>query len=326
MNLFSALPSFYWRVEQRVLFVLCERSERMGNAKGKLDKKTCIKCEKEKRSEDFYVSYSPLHNGKVPVCKICLLDNVDINNIQTVRDTLRMIDRPFIQSLWDSSKDEGKNHFGKYMKNIGMRQYRDLTWKDSIYKDSNNKSYYEPQQEDQEQRINFTVTSEILRRWGQNYELDDYVKLEDFYQKMKDMNRIETPQEETYLKKLAVISLKMDQELEEGNYGQVKQLGDLFSKYMADSKFRASDKTDADKTGGIRNFSTIYAEVEKDGHIPPWGEYRKVKGLKQDIVDKTIMHIENFTLRLNKIERMIEPPSDTPKLTEEDTHVKVGKS
>jgi hypothetical protein len=71
---------------------------------------------------------------------------------------------------------------------------------------------------------------------------------------------------------------------------------------MADSKFRAMDKTDADKTGGVRNFCTIYSEVEKDGFIPPWEYYKKIKGIAQDIVDKTIMHIENFTLKLNKIE------------------------
>jgi hypothetical protein len=78
------------------------------------------------------------------------------------------------------------------------------------------------------------------------------------------------------------------------------------------------DKTDADKTGGIRSFSTIYAEVEKDGFIPPWEFYRKIKGIKQDIVDKTIMHIENFTLKLNKIEQMTTPPIDTPELEKDE--------
>jgi hypothetical protein len=112
--------------------------------------------------------------------------------------------------------------------------------------------------------------------------------------------------------------------LESGNYSQAKQLGDLFSKYMADSKFRAMDKTEADKTGGIRTFSAIYAEVESDSFIPPWEYYRKIRGLTQDILDKTIMHIENFTLRLNRAERMTEPPIDAPKITQEDTDANLG--
>jgi hypothetical protein len=86
---------------------------------------------------------------------------------------------------------------------------------------------------------------------------------------------------------------------------------------MADSKFRAMDQTDASKTGGLRTFSQIYAEVEKDEFIPPWEEYRKVKGLEQDIVDKTIMHILNYTLKLNKAPQLIEPPEDTPKIEED---------
>ena len=48
------------------------------------------------------------------------------------------------------------------------------------------------------------------------------------------------------------------------------------------------------------------------------GTLSKIKGLTQDIVDKTIMYIANFILKLNKIETMSEPPSDTPKIDEGD--------
>jgi len=160
------------------------------------------------------------------------------------------------------------------------------------------------------------VDKDLIIQWGQWDSINDYLVLEDFCLRMKQHNRIETPQDEFYLKKLAVISLKMDKELEKGNYGAVKQLGDLFSKYMADSKFRASDLSDASKTGGLRTFSQIYMEVEKDGFIPPWEHYQKIKGLTQDIIDKTIMYILNYTLKLNKIPTLIEPPDDTPKLEE----------
>jgi hypothetical protein len=160
----------------------------------------------------------------------------------------------------------------------------------------------------------FDITNEMIIIWGKNHSEEEFMKLEDFYHKMKSANKIETPQDESYLRKLAVISMKLDEELEKGNYGQAKSLGDLFSKYMADSQFRAMDKTDADKTGGIRSFGMIYAEVEKDDFIPPWEYYRKLKGITQDTVDKTIMHIENFTLKLNKTESMTTPPLDTPLL------------
>nr|WP_156736239.1 hypothetical protein [Mycobacterium sp. E3298] len=286
----------------------------------------CIKCKKNKSlKSDYYSTVSNLYpNGNYPVCKACVqeklpqeVDPLDKNYLTVVHGILLELNKPYLHSLWLSSIEEanrrGWNTFNCYMKNIQLN-HKDYTWKNSDLGDKSS----EQSDDNTQVSINFKVTQDILIRWGQNYTVDDYVKLEDFYHNMKKMNKIETPQEETYLKKLAVISVKMDQELESGNYGQVKQLGDLFSKYMADSKFRAMDKSEVDKTGGIRSFGAIFAECESEGHIPPWEQFRKIKGLTQDLVDKTIMHIENFTLRLNKIERMVEPPSDTPKITEGD--------
>jgi hypothetical protein len=316
----------------RELFFFLKEGEIMGRQVKQpkiAPKKKCITCEKEFPLEKFYLSNNEFHksDNRFPVCKICINNQIDYNNLETVYDILTQMNRPFLSELWNRSIVEAnktnREIFGTYYKNV-ILNHKTLTWKNSQFekqpKESNSTVVDGNTQKNFiKNEFKFNVTEEMIMRWGSNYETDDYIKLEDFYHKMKLSNRIETPQEETYLKKLAVISLKMDQELEAGNYGQVKQLGDLFSKYMADSKFRAMDKTEADKTGGIRNFGTIFAEVEKDGHIPPWEEYRKIKGLTQDIVDKTIMHIENFTLRLNRVERMTEPPEDTPKLTKEDT-------
>lgn len=278
-------------------------------------KKICTSCNRELVVKDnFYNSNNPIGDGKSPMCKKCIKDSIDYNNIKTIQDVLRGMDTPFLIDLWERCYGKRGDQFGNYLRNLNLLpNIKDLTWEDSQleHKDNIAKETVPPPSIPS---ISFKVTSDMIMRWGQNHQFDDYIKLEEFYHSMKDMNKIETPQDETYLKKLAVISLKMDQELEAGNYGQVKQLGDLFSKYMADSKFRAMDKTEADKTGGIRTFGSIYAEVEKDGHIPPWEHYRKIKGITQDIVDQTIMHIENFTLRLNKIERMIEPPIDTPQI------------
>lgn len=285
------------------------------------EKRFCTKCEKDKRKVDFYVSYSPIHNGYVPICKTCLQNNVDVSDLESVQDMLRMIDRPYIEYVWKAAIQEGRSVFGTYMKNINMRQFRNLTWKDSIFSNENQalngESNSEIESFDNLDSFQFNVSSDMIKKWGKNFEPEDYFQLEDFYNKMMTSNKIETPQEETYLKKLAVISLKMDKELEKGNYSQVKQLGDLFSKYMADSKFRAMDQTDASKTGGLRTFSQIYAEVEQDGFIPPWEEYRQIRGLEQDIVDKTIMHILNYTLKLNKMSSMTTPPTDTPKVSED---------
>jgi len=133
---------------------------------------------------------------------------------------------------------------------------------------------------------------------------------------MVEKNIIETPQDEEYLKKASIISLKIDKALEDNDADTATKLGNLFSKYMADMKQRAVDRKGGDGKDDekeFHNFSSVFADIERDNFIPPWEENAKIHGLKQDILDKTIMYILNFTLRLNKAEKLTEPPSDTPK-------------
>lgn len=291
-------------------------------------KKKCLECEIERKLTDFYKHDSKIYkDNKYPICKTCIKSKLKLDNpisdiaIESVKNVMLEMNKPFIYHLWISSIEEArktgkKDIFGLYKKNVDQNNAT-ATWKNSEFEKINeNKQYTNDENYLSVEEDIFKVTHDLIKKWGK-FEPEDYYKLEDFYTKMMISNKIETPQEETYLKKLAVISLKMDKELEEGNYGQVKQLGDLFSKYMADSKFRAMDQTDASKTGGLRTFSQIYAEVEKDEFIPPWEEYRKIKGLEQDIVDKTIMHILNYTLKLNKAPQLTIPPEDTPKIEED---------
>lgn len=288
-------------------------------------------CKRELVETQFYKSNSPLFfDRRVNICKKCLNKMIDDNDINTVYTVLQALDVPFLKNYWEIAKEKNPNNpFGKYitMANSGINEFKGMRWKDSSFKESTiiiNDNEMSIDDLERDLLKDFKPSKDMLIRWGTKYNPEQYIKLETFYKDMKDKNNIETPQEEDYLKKLAVISMKMDEELEAGNYTQAKSLGDLFSKYMADSKFRAMDKTEADKTGGIRNFSTIYAEVESDDFIPPWEHYRKMRGLTQDLVDKCIMHIENFTLRLNRVEKMTTPPLDTPKITQEDTDAELG--
>ncbi len=297
----------------------------MGRPKGSANKKEkpqpvkkiCDNCKREISPTNFYNTNSVLSvDGKLNICKNCVRSMIDYNNIQTIYKILQLLDIPFIYSYWRSAKENSPDDpWGSYirMANSKINEFKKGTWKDSKFEPESINPVKFNMDNIVDHYPSFTPTSEIINRWG-NYSSDEYFKLEQFYWDMKDKNKIETPQEETYLKKLALISMKMDIELEAGHYDEAKKLGDLFSKYMADSQFRAIDKTDIDKTGGLRGFGQIYTEVEKDDFIPPWEYYRNIKGLTQDIVDKTIMYIGNFTLKLNKVESMSEPPSNTPKI------------
>lgn len=284
-------------------------------------KKICDNCKREIASSNFYNTNSVLStDGKLNICKICVKSMIDYNNMETIYKILQLLDIPFVYSYWRSAKEKApEDPWSVYIRiaNSKMNEFKNGTWKDSKFEPESINPVKLNMDNIVDNYSSYKPTPEVVNRWGK-YSNEEYFKLEQFYWDMKEKNKIETPQEETYLKKLALISMKMDIELEAGHYDESKKLGDLFSKYMGDSQFRTMDKTGADRTGGLRGFGQIYAEVEKDDFIPPWEHYRKIKGITQDIVDKTIMHIENFTLKLNKIEKMTSPPSDTPKLNDEE--------
>lgn len=269
------------------------------------------------KTSNFYSTADGIFfkSGKLHICKDCIKEYCYNSNKDLLLDNfkkiLMMCNLPFLPRELKSALESNNDTVGTYLKNIYLN-YKGCGWQgDSDVEATIGLSPADRLLQD------FRPTQEMMVKWGFNYKPEQYIKLENFYNQMCETNVIETTQDKDYLKKLAVISMKLDEELELGNYAQSKQLGDLFSKYMADSKFRASDKTDADKSGGLRSFAQIYAEVEKDDFIPPWEKFEKLKGLSQDLVDKTIMHIENFILRANKIERMSEPPIDTPNVNDD---------
>lgn len=110
----------------------------------------CPYCLKEKKKSEFYVSTDPkVLTGITSMCKDCVRkialawdDNrqeFGICTKKTVMDALEYIDRPFLSNLWDSSYAEWANQEGQlrrttiwdaYIKNIGMKQYNGLRWRD----------------------------------------------------------------------------------------------------------------------------------------------------------------------------------------------------
>lgn len=110
----------------------------------------CPYCMKEKKKGEFYVSTDPrVLTGITSMCKDCVKkialawdDNrqeFGLCTKKSVMDALEYIDRPFLERLWDSSYNEWANYDAKlrrstiwdyYIKNVGMKQYNGLRWRD----------------------------------------------------------------------------------------------------------------------------------------------------------------------------------------------------
>ena len=110
----------------------------------------CYMCGKTKKKDKFYVSTDPMiKSGKAPICMDCarkIALRVDKNGDEheptkeSVQLALRYLNKPFLNSLWDSSIQEsdnliaGKvksNAWAAYIKNVAMVNYIGLTYFDS---------------------------------------------------------------------------------------------------------------------------------------------------------------------------------------------------
>ena len=104
----------------------------------------CSCCGENKKPDDYYSSKSFLMraHGRVHTCKKCLWEYVIPDNkvdydMKKVYEVLRGIDKPFVSSLWLSSFEEAESKgfksdvFKLYMRNIAMKDFRDLGWDSS---------------------------------------------------------------------------------------------------------------------------------------------------------------------------------------------------
>lgn len=111
----------------------------------------CHYCNNEKKKSEFYMSTDPLVvTGIVPCCKECIKKialNWDERRQEygtctkaSIQEALERLDKPYIESLYNSSYLEWADPNKKlkrttvwdaYIKNIGLKNYKGMRWRDS---------------------------------------------------------------------------------------------------------------------------------------------------------------------------------------------------
>ena len=171
------------------------------------NKYLCPYCNKEKKESEFYMSTDPLVlTGRTSMCKDCarkIARNWDENKKEygnctkaSVQAALERLDKPWVESLWESSYyevyDETKTKrresvWEAYIKNIGMNQYKTMRWRDgdifnTYVEDAKQVAIIEKKQEENEggKEVNDEFEKnklDVVRLLG--YDPFEYEKLED---------------------------------------------------------------------------------------------------------------------------------------------------
>jgi hypothetical protein len=267
-------------------------------AKVKTVKKTCLKCEKEKKLQgDFFLSNSNMHSdGRFPVCKECLLETIDINTIKTVQEVLTNLNRPFLVDLWNSSIEEGKrtgkdNVFGLYIKNVQLN-YKTLTWNDSVFEERTVRNIDMGEPTTPKLSNTFVVTDEIITKWGYGYTPEEYRAFESKYHMLKNNYQEKTAMHTEAL--LTYIRYRVKEELStaKGEVKDAKEWGQLAQKAAQDAKINPSQLSKSDLSDGLDTFGQLVRSVEQAVDIIPI--LPKFRERPQDKVDFTLWCYINY--------------------------------
>ena len=268
---------------------------------------TCAACGGEpKKANEFYISYNLIHStGRIPYCKSCLKDMIsdDEGNVtlEKLQSTLQLIDRPFIFDLYKISLEDSNDTFGTYMKNLGLKQNRQLTWKDSVFKPQLNKELnYDNSLNDKQKNENtilsrqseFLLTDEIIDKWGAGYKKDEYQAFERKYHLLKNNYPEKTAMHTEALLNYIRYRVKEELATASGQVKEAKEWGGLAKDAATAAKINPSQLSAADLTDGLTGFGQLARAVEQVVDIVE--VLPKFKQKPQDNVDFTLWCYINY--------------------------------
>lgn len=290
-----------------------------GGVKIDSDRRKCTCCgEPKHKTRGFYKSYSILYkanDNRTSICRDCAIEifNSFVGSIENVEQsvfyTCRLLDMYFDKTLFlsvlEQAQAQQSNVMQIYFQKVNsLMQYDGKTFVDSELS---------PSDETTLNNADDAIPVELITRWGEGYTKTKIMQLETFYRDMMISHEINLPQHKKLLVIMCKLNLKMDECLEQDDLKSFSSLHTQYQKLLQSSGFRPIDNKGSSESSGIRTFSQIFEEVERDGFIKPVPISEH-----QDIVDKTIQYEMNYLLKLLQQQPLTEPPIDTPKADDAD--------
>lgn len=267
-------------------------------------KKTCQsevhKGNRERSLTYFFKVDSPLFpDGHLNICRDCVREEVDIDDLQSVISFLRQIDKPFLKDEWDKAMStRSKRHpIGAYMQKLSLPQYKNKTFNESDGVDGVGKvdlsSINAPDFVENVKGEMIHYSEELVNKWGVGYSKQEYLKMEKFFQDTKFTHEINTPTHIDTLTQLAYLTVDRDRLRQKGDWNNYTKLSTTIENMQKSAGFRPVDRQGIDDATGIKTFSQIFEEVEKRGFRKP-----PPPVFDEDIVDAMIVSLANYYNRL----------------------------
>jgi hypothetical protein len=280
-------------------------------------KKTCQgenhKGNREKAESFFFKVDSPLFpDGRINICRDCIREEIDIENLEQVIGFFRQIDKPFYQDEWETAmanKDK-KHPIGAYLGKINsLQQYKGKTFNNSDGVNGVGKvdlsSINAPETIEAVNGKTIQYSDDLVTKWGIGYSKLEYLQMEKFFQDMKSTHEIHTPTHVDMLTQLAYLSVDRNRLRQERDWNNYNKISKTYEDMMKSAGFRPVDRQGIDDATGMKTFSQMFEEVEKRGfRKPPPPKF------EEDIVDAMIIALANYYHRLVGKEILREIPEE----------------
>ncbi|ALS22297.1 hypothetical protein [Paenibacillus naphthalenovorans] len=300
---------------------------RKKDEKDTVEKIKCQNCGKLKASTsvNYYMNGHPLFNwDKFEVCKECTNSYIGEKGsegyLHRVYSMLALLDKPFLADLWKQRGEEWQ----RYIPTLSsMKQYKELTFKDSIFLNSNSISDTDNNSFD-EITLHEDDLSELIEYWGRGYSDEDYRYLEE--EKIKLMSSFECPDYgmEMIMRDICFINLDIEK-LRQNKKGS-KEIGNLIktrSDLMNDAKMKPIQATGADANDQL-SFGVLVKKWENDRPIPKGlddemknyidtfmiGHLAKMEGLNNEMTEKYDKALSEYTIDFNELNKNDEYEDD----------------
>lgn len=272
-------------------------------------KKKCSECKRVISLNNFYNTKNILSgDGKAGICKDCIKKKIDYDNIQSIYDILQALDLPFFYDSWARSIEKNPdNPFGVYirMANSGINEFEGRNWSDSCFLPNVNNITKHQTDNTITTSIsntstdifrNFTVTDEIIDKWGFGYSDEEYYYFEKKWAKLIDNYGEKTSLHVEGLTTYIRFRVKEELATADGNTKESRDWADLAEKASKSAKLTVSQLSKSDISGGVDLVPQLFEAVESEDGIIPILPHLKEQ--PYDDADMIIWCIINYIRRL----------------------------
>lgn len=241
-------------------------------------KKECLECKNERRIAEFYKHDAPIYSDKkYPICKTCIKKKLKLDDplsdaaIESVKDVMLDMNKPFIHDLWLASIEEAKKTgkkdvFGLYKKNVDQNNAT-ATWKDSEFSKGVAKkaepSLQNVNTDSHHEEIAPDELDTLKEKYGFGYPDDEYLLFEKKYKQLRPSFQLLTTMHEEYFKEYCINKVKETLAKSRGDFKEAKEWAAMVKDVAEAGKLKPSQMSKADLSQGLDGFGQLARMVEE---------------------------------------------------------------